>query len=332
MQMNRDTIRGVIVIALLIAALIGCGPQSTSPPGSVWTMATEHAAFPAHGRHTSVIFNEKMWVIGGWPNVESFAPSPHRDVWFSADGISWSAATLEAAFGRRLDHTSVVSDGRMWVIGGSSNSASLNDIWASDDGADWQLINAAAPFGARKGHASVVFNGKIWVVGGEDDTAYKNDVWYSADGINWSRATAAAAFSARKGHAGIVFDGKMWVIGGEDGTAGKNDVWYSADGANWVQATGGAAFTARSRFSCVVYDNKIWIMGGRDISDSSNGQKDVWYSMTGFEWFRATADASFGHRTHHSSVVHNNKIWVIGGANDLGGTASLYDNDVWWSN
>ena len=53
---------------------------------------------------------------------------------------------------------------------------------------------------------------------------------------------------------------------------------------------------------------------------------DVWYSSDGINWYQATPNANFSKRQSHSSVVFNNKIWVIGG----GDNTSFY-NDVWYS-
>jgi hypothetical protein len=75
--------------------------------------------------HQSVVFDEKMWVIGG------FADSNKNDVWSSTDGISWTTATDEAAFSGRDDHQSVVFDEKIWVIGGDDNLDRQNDIWYS---------------------------------------------------------------------------------------------------------------------------------------------------------------------------------------------------------
>jgi hypothetical protein len=55
-------------------------------------------------------------------------------------------------------------------------------------------------------------------------------------------------------------------------------------------------------------------MGGYD--------NDVWYSSDGANWIQATNSAGWSSRDGHTSVVHDNKMWVIGGD---------YLNDVWYS-
>ena len=102
----------------------------------------------------------------------------------------WIQTTANAAFPARRNHTNVVYDGKMWVIGGMNGSLD-SDIWCSNDGATWTLATANAAFFWRNAHTSVVYDGKMWVIGGCPFPSY-NDVWYSTDGANWTEATAMA--------------------------------------------------------------------------------------------------------------------------------------------
>jgi len=274
------------------------------------SQATAAAGFSGRRNHESVVFNNKMWVIGGYDGAVK------NDVWYSSDGVTWIQATDAAGFSARTEHQSVVFDNKMWVIGGI-DGAVKNDVWYSSDGVTWIQATAAAGFTARRYHESVVFDNKIWVIGGYDG-ANKNDVWYSSDGVTWIQATDAAGFSARHAYKSIVFDNKMWVIGGVD-TTYKNDVWYSSDGVTWIQATAAAGFAARRGHQSVVFNNKMWVIGGYDGAVKN----DVWYSSDGITWTQATAAAGFSARWEHQSVVFDNKMWVIYGLD------FIYKNDVW---
>ncbi|MCX5751774.1 MAG: hypothetical protein NT099_08970 [Candidatus Saganbacteria bacterium] len=342
MKINKYVaISMIITVGLLSAVLIGCGQQTSPQPeptisGIVWNIATAEAGFSNHGRHTSLVFDNKMWLIAGWGIINSMFPGFIDDVWYSSDGINWTCATAEAAFDRRGYHSSVVFDNKMWVIGGVDNSSTQkNDVWYSSNGISWIQATAEAAFSAREQHSSVVFNNKIWVIGGEDAAGNKNDVWYSSNGINWTQATSSANFSARKSHLSVVFNNKIWVIGGKDNTGVKNDAWYSTDGITWTQATASAEFSGRENFAGLADNTKIWVIGGIDSSDQSSvGDSDVWYSTNGAQWNLATAEAAFGHRSDHTALSFNSKLWVIAGADDLSspGATSFYDKDVWWSN
>jgi hypothetical protein len=273
----------------------------------LWQLATSTAGWSARSSHTSVVFDNKIWVLGGFTYPSLY----HNDVWYSSDGVNWTQATANAGWSARCGHTSVVFDNRIWVLGAGGHS----DVWYSSDGVNWTQATANAGWSARSGHTSVVFDNRIWVLGG----SLHNDVWYSTDGVNWTQATANAGWSARGGHTSVVFDNKIWVL--SDYYHSRNDVWYSSDGVNWTQATANAGWSARGGHTSVVFDNKIWVLGGSDFGGSRN---DVWYSSGGVNWTRATANAGWSIRSSHSSVVFDNKIWV------LGGNAGDCYNDAWY--
>jgi hypothetical protein len=98
-------------------------------------------------------------------------------VWSSADGVTWTQAA-NAPWSARRDHTSVVFDNRLWVIGGwvSSYGGVHNDVWFSEDGGTWTQATANAPWFARSQHTSVVFDNRLWVIGGNNGSRF-NDMW-----------------------------------------------------------------------------------------------------------------------------------------------------------
>ena len=51
-------------------------------------------------------------------------------------------------------------------------------------------------------------------------------------------------------------------------------------------------------------------MGGDDVTSYYN---DVWSSTDGASWDLVTGNAAWSGRNYHSNVVHDNKIYVLGG-------------------
>jgi fibronectin type 3 domain-containing protein len=256
--------------------------------GAFWIKESAPSSSRLSGRtrHTSVVHNGKMWVIGGYLDSNDET----NDVWNSTDGVTWTQVKCndEDGFLARADHSSVVfNDGestKMWVIGGF-NSSALKDVWSSTDGVTWTTATDSADFLARYDHTSVVHNGKMWVIGGKDkDGEAKNDVWSSTDGVTWTTATDSADFSVRYDHSSVVFDKRIWVIGGRKGRAhigtNNNEVWNSTNGATWTTITATVKFTARRAHSSAVFNNRVWVIGGDDgasSADSRNLKNDVWY-------------------------------------------------------
>ena len=155
-----------------------------------------------------------------------------------------------------------------------------------------------------------------------------NDVWASADGITWTEMTASAAWPPRCAHISLVHDGRIWIMGGSEDSVGeirtKNDVWSSSDGVEWTQVTASAPGLRRRSLTGVVVDGRMWVIGGRHGGVAEAYWSDVWSSTDGVQWTRATVSASWNARRGHTSVFHDGKLWVIGGAD------AQLKNDVWY--
>ena len=213
---------------------------SSSNGGVTWTQVTAHAPWSARAQFQSVVFNNKLWVMGGTPGAGW--TSYLNDVWSSSDGVSWTEATAHAPWSVRSDFQAVVFNNKIWVIGGSALGSNgyegSNDVWSSSDGVNWTEATANAPWSPRGGFQSVAFNNKLWVMGGDENNIAYNDVWSSPDGVTWTQVTANAAWSPRFDFASVVLNNKLWVMGG-DGNNGPqiSDLWSSSDGLNWTQVT-----------------------------------------------------------------------------------------------
>ena len=281
-----------------------------------WSEATSDASWSARYAHSSVVFDNKIWVLGG-----SSSGSNTSDVWYSSNGINWARATTDADWEARSSQSSVVFGNKIWVLGGRDNQGDKDDVWYSTNGKNWSKASTSNIWSARQNHSSVVFRDKMWVLGGRDNQGDKKDVWYSTDGNNWSEVSTSNIWSARQNHSSVAYKGRVWVLGGNDGSY-KNDVWSSNDGISWREATTDANWSARSEHSSVVFDNKMWVLGGRDNIANKN---DVWYSTDGKNWSEVTTSSIWDARDAHSSVVFRDKIWVLGGKDNIANK-----NDVWF--
>lgn len=134
--------------------------------GDSWTQVTEDAPWSPRDGHVSLVFDDKMWVIGG---------GGKRDVWNSANGRNWTRATGQAEWGQREGNGGVAFDGRLWIFGGRG----LNDVWHSQDGTHWQPATAHTPWGPRTTVHSVVFADKLWIYSGKTgrQDSWAGDVW-----------------------------------------------------------------------------------------------------------------------------------------------------------
>ena len=285
-------------------------------------VTTEGSKWSKRYGHTSVVFNGKIWVMGGNDGIFNDL----NDVWSSTDGETWTESTPpndkdgssvtkdnKNWWTARYRHTSVVFDSKIWVMGGSMGSepplTNYNDVWSSPDGKTWTQVNAAADWKARSYHTSVVFppdgaGKKIWVMGGTSSGLDRfNDMWSSSDGSTWTQVDAAAKWTARWGHTSVVFDSKIWVMGGtSSGLDRFNDVWSSDNGQTWGKGTGLTHPVTYAR--TVEYKNRLWILDENGFLSSAD-------PATGW-----TAENTLPETiTETQAVVFKNRIWLLGGRN-----------------
>ena len=96
----------------------------------------------------------------------------------------------------------------------------------------------------------------------------------------------------------------------------------------WVKVTDQAAFAPRDGAGAVVFANKMWLLGGWNPKDKATFPQtcisDVWSSVDGATWTRQP-DAPWEGRHTAGYVVHDGKMWIVGGD----AIQRHYQNDVW---
>jgi peptidoglycan hydrolase-like protein with peptidoglycan-binding domain len=297
--------------------------------GFAWSQPTAHANWETRDGHVALTFNNKMWIMGGYPGYPDGdcgnGPTNNcNDVWSSTDGITWTEATAHADWSPRWASAGTVFDGKMWIMGGcADDNCDANDVWSSTDGITWTEVTAAADWPARESFSVVTLGSKMYVVGGCCNADDYTDVWSSTDGATWTLETNAAEFGPRYDPEVVALNGKLYMIGGYDDNGGvdTNDVWSSTDGATWTQITADAGWSPRESFSSAILNGQIWVLGGYNDPDSA----DAWSSSDGITWTEVSANPGWENRGYSTALGFNNSLWVLGGS----GNDDL--NDVWSS-
>lgn len=316
-----------------LAALFGSArsvPQPSKPARYVWTCATRDAAFAARDGAGALVFDDKMWLLGGWNPDDKvhFSVTGHTnsEVWSSADGAAWSLVNPGAPWEGRHTAGYVVHRGRMWIIGGDPLRGHYqNDVWNTSDGTHWEKIADRVPWAQRALHCTLAFKDKIWVFGGqtipqfapEKETFY-NDVWRTDDGVKWTKVLDHAPWPPRGMIGGsAVLNGRMWILGGgtyDTPLAPKrnfyNDVWSSVDGVRWEKVLDHAPWEARQYHDVAAFDGRLWVLEGW----SGKNRSDVWWSEDGKSWFEVP-DTPWPPRHASSIFVYRNALWVVAGNN-----------------
>jgi hypothetical protein len=158
----------------------------SSGDGISWTNANPSQSYYGGWLQGAAVFSNEIWVLGVrmsqdgyvWPSSLNENITHAR----SGNGTLWSAATFSSSAGSMLPrkgHTTVVHQGKLWVIGGyvkdsvdiygSVYSKASAEVWSSGNGSAWNLVDAVAPFGPRALLEAVSFHDKLWIFGGTKD-------------------------------------------------------------------------------------------------------------------------------------------------------------------
>ncbi|HPR49665.1 MAG TPA: hypothetical protein PK341_16905 [Spirochaetota bacterium] len=213
--------------------------------GLEWVVVKYEAEWGRRTRHGGVVFNNKMWIMGGM-NCKYDVSYAFRDIWSSSDGENWECEGL-APWAERYGHAVIVHNNKIFVIGGQQTpELYFNDIWSSTNGLDWNLEKSdGLPLSNGSNTinisntAAASYAGKIWLVGGQSfigtndgnyegfsELQYLAEVWSSPDGITWSNETNGSdrvSEFARAEARLTVFQDKLWLSGGTY----ENDTDYS---------------------------------------------------------------------------------------------------------
>ncbi len=153
-----------------------------STDGVHWTQVITHAAWAPRGiMHGTVVFQGKMWILGGG----LYAPPPdydlqqevyYHDVWNSTNGVDWHLVTSAAPWLPRIHHNTFVYADKMWVMAGHDygmfQTGLKNDVWVSSNGEDWSEL-VGTPWSKRHAAGVFVYDDTLWLVAGY----FVNDVW-----------------------------------------------------------------------------------------------------------------------------------------------------------
>ncbi|MEK9764546.1 MAG: hypothetical protein VW729_17820, partial [Deltaproteobacteria bacterium] len=187
-------------------------------------------------------------------------------------------------------------------------------------GATWIQATANADFPPVNAARLETFQNKLWLLGGNNPSV-SNQVWTSENGKDWTQASTTNIWPPRHHFSSAVFQNKLWTLGGDTSgtyTIASNQVYKSLDGINWAD-TGTAGNNGRWRHSTVVFQDKIWVIGGY-CGDGCGWLNKAKSSVDGTNWTQESTEvwSTSSGGAESTSVVFDNKIWMLGGWNSGG--------------
>lgn len=203
--------------------------------GRTWETLSEQSNLPKRIFYSTVVFNNKIWLIGGYDGKNYL-----NDVWNSEDGVQWRRVLDQAPWSPRQGATLVLFKNRLWLFGGGVidgekeiNPESRKEVWSTDDGINWSQEKMKTE--RDGGGTPIVFDDRLWFVGANrNDGNFNNAIAVSEDGMTWQ--SHPAPWSPRGGVAVWIFDDQLFMTGGK----------YS-----YTETNGEIKF---------VYSNDVWVM------------------------------------------------------------------------
>ena len=289
----------------------------------------------------SVVHDDKIYIVGGQTPTGgirydtvlygSVRPDGHIDHY----GWLFTKPLPE----ERTNPGVVVYGDWIYVLGGSANQPGWierDTVWNASFNPDGTIgrwrETTRLPYHGDK--VTVEWNGRIYIMAGWDGGSMHDDVYYAeisqADGSlgNWVKTTSLPEPIAHN-HAAVVHNGVIYVIGGTLPGAPpiyKNEVYYATiegSGAVGTWTETAPLPVGIQGHSVVTYGcDSIFVIGGDMGSGvysdivyrahiSPDGSLDSWQ-----EWGRLP-ERLF----KHSSVVLNERVYVIGGRREDGSLA-----------
>lgn len=183
----------------------------------------------------------------------------------------------------------------------------------------WRQLANTQSWQPRDGSGLLFLGGELYLLGGWLWGPVTSEVWKTRNLVDWE-FLGHAPWPARHGAAWLVHDQKLWVIGGDL----HADVWSSRDGSSWTQEAQQAPFGRRYTPNAASLEGRIVVYAGQAWNGGSwcdlvnpcvaEAPRDVWSSVDGREWSRATAQAPWeGRGLIHGSMAHDGQIFLLGG-------------------
>jgi N-acetylneuraminic acid mutarotase len=273
-------------------------------------------------RHTTTVLPDgRVLAIGGVDDTDPISPLSGCEV-FDPGSDSW--ASDESLGTARYSHTAtLLADGRILVVGGTTNGASaLDSVEIYNPGPTPTFSGAASLTVARFNHtATLLADGRVMVTGGHNGSTYLDSVEVYDPGENsWTTITVDPLNLARELHtATLLADGTVLVVGGRNhtGWGGLHNTFeiFDPESGTWFMPAE-VLHRARVRHTAILLtDGRVAAIGGRLIESQPQMTLDSFETFdpeTGM-WSMTAEALAAGRYLHTATLLPDGQILVVGG-------------------
>lgn len=189
----------------------------SSPDGRNWTQVlsddpTDTTRWSGRGSLEGLVeFHGRMWLVGGARYRDDGAPVTHfREVWSSADGLTWQQHATPPWVGKSWPCV-VVWDDKLWMMFGYTlgdpangwSAGNSNEVWYSSDGESWTSLPIDSPVPGSHAQGVAVRPDFLLFSGGNHSYGFGAGVDKSVWRLVPFRGTAVQSWTDR-GHDALV--------------------------------------------------------------------------------------------------------------------------------
>lgn len=259
--------------------------------------------------HCSVVYQDKVWIIGGKDQRNQTIKTIDCYDLISNKWLPNHSELLHA----RYNTTAVVYENKIFVIGGHNDRQILNSVEYYDPaGNKWKEFTPIS--NQREGASAVVLNDSLYVFGGISNMGIFPKILDTIefwDGVSWQQHKTWRLKHARVFMQAVVVDSFIYILGGRfiDRQLGVVERF----GKGGMVEVLSPLNIPRFYFSAVKINKMIYVLGGvRDGDFEVLADTIEYYSTIHDSWYLLNLPL-LTPRAGLSAVSYNNNIYVFGG-------------------
>jgi N-acetylneuraminic acid mutarotase len=286
----------------------------------------------ARASHTiTLLADGRAFVAGGFAGDDREAFPFHTTEFFDPSTNRFTRGP-DMSQGRSGHTATLLSDGRVFIMGGWTDAAGTFGTAEIDDPSGSRAPQTLAPITARAAHtATTLRDGRILIVGGVD----RNDVELASaelfDPKTGKFAPAGEMSVARAAHtATLLGDGRVAIVGGSNGRYPNMNVQRSVevyDPATNRFSVAGALHVARQKHGAVLLeDGRVLVVGGSDNRDwrGRYDSAEIFDATTGNSTAVSGMNARRFKFPHAVLKLSPGRVLIAGG----GAEAEIFDEEL----
>jgi len=301
-------------------------------------IATELTEGPTpRRRHTLSVYENELYLLGGQHSTGGNLE------FFKFDGSVWSK--LPPFPDTIVDHSAVVTDGYLWVYGGTRTQSGtpLAEFRRYNfQNAQWESL----PNGpvATMFHASAVdAQGRIYIHGGSasyNDPTNPNPSFYRYDVAAGTWEVLPDPIPLLKEHTMTRIGNKLYVFGGDIQNTYQDKLWvFNTDTDEWSEVVTVNSVPQKNRHAAGAFNGRLYVFGGNGGNNTSGDDdryNDLWeFNPADLRWREVLLKQPTGApptipiRQVPAYAMMDGVFYFHGGNAIVNGVAEGYSSDFW---